>query len=135
VQIPVAREDDFRNDRVELLGIPRDSRYRYHLRIYSLQPGQVTVSAYEESSAIPNTETGLPDDLQVGTTTVELRNTARQFVSSYPAFAQLTNVPGLSGDGARSVRIEIVPAQGMRVWAFLTITNNVSQDVTAVSPN
>lgn len=134
VQIPVVREDEFR-ERIELLRIPRDSRYRYHLRIYSLQAGDVTVRMFEESSAIPGAETGAPDDLQLGLATVNLRNTARQFVTSYPSFGQLTTIPGLEGDDEDPVRIDITAGPGMRVWAFLTITNNVSQDVTVVSPN
>jgi hypothetical protein len=134
VQIPVVRENEFR-ERIELLRIPRDSRYRYHLRLYALQDGEVTIRAYEEQSAIPNGEAALPDDVEIGATTTTLRNTARQFVTSYPAFAQVTTVPGLSGDSDVPVRLDITAAPGMRVWAFLTITNNASQDVTVVSPN
>jgi hypothetical protein len=138
VQIPVVRENEFR-ERIELLRIPRDARYRYHLRIYSLQSGDVTVRTFEESSAIPNAETGVPDDLQLGVSTLNLRNTARQFVTSYPSFGEITTIPGLSGgddgDDDDFVRIDVTAGPGMRVWAFLTITNNVSQEVTVVSPN
>jgi hypothetical protein len=138
VQIPVVRENEFR-ERIELLRIPRDARYRYHLRIYSLQSGDVTVRTFEESSAIPNAETGVPDDLQLGVSTLNLRNTARQFVTSYPSFGEITTIPGLSGgddgDDDDFVRIDVSAGPGMRVWAFLTITNNVSQEVTVVSPN
>jgi hypothetical protein len=134
VEIPVARERDFRTDSITLLRIPRDQRYRYHLRLYSLNGGQATVTAFEETETLPGGELGFPDDVQLGTTTVTMVNNAKQFRFAYPYFAQLTTIPGLSGNSERSVRIDVVPAAGVSVWAFLTITNNITQDVTVVSP-
>jgi hypothetical protein len=133
VEIPVARERDFRSDRITLLRIPRDDRYRYHLRVYAFNDTQVTINVYEESESIPNGES-LPADLLLGTTSVSLVNTARQFQFAYPSFGQATSLPGIAGTSERPVRIDVVPAPGVRVWAFLTITNNVTQDVTVVSP-
>lgn len=135
VEIPIARERDFRTDRISLLNIPRDDRYRYHLRLYSLQSGQVTITTYEEAGTIPNGEGTLTTDAPLGTMTATIMPPSpRDFRSSYPGFASVTDIAGLSGTHERLARLDIVPAPGVTVWAFLTITNNETQDVTVVSP-
>ena len=131
--VPFARERDFSATRIDLLGIPSDSRFRRTLRIYSLDSAATDVSIRQfvepEQSVLAGVVLGPFADTLAGETTVHL-NAGLSPVQ--PAYAELGELP-FPADG--TVRLEIRPlSPGTRIWAFLSLTNNETQAVTIIAP-
>jgi hypothetical protein len=131
-QVITPRIDEYQ-PQVDLISIPTDSRYRGTLRIYgnSAQPQVVRVRTYSET-----------DNNLLNTQVVPLYgivNIAFDPFPSYPAYAQLDAVP----DAVRAAdadRIRIVVdtpdnANPPLIWAFVTITDNVTQLTSTIVPN
>ena len=147
-QIPAVRESDFRSEEFLLLDIPSDARFRSNLRIYG---GTLRFNA-EQRIIHPGGDVGIEiydsRDLRVPLVTTAVELSAPQTIEGSPylvrpghasfgdlvaAFPQLANVP--------SYTIRIVPYQSLAspptessVWAFVSITNNDTQEVTTVVP-
>jgi hypothetical protein len=113
-ELPIVREEDFREE-VELLGIPADARFRHQLRIYAPAPSTVVVTAYDLG-------TGVADPGRLLTLSAGDAPDA-------PAFATLTN---LRPAATRPFGVR-VQAFGPPVWAFVSITDNVTGEVRIVS--
>jgi hypothetical protein len=120
VELPIVRETDFRSDEVNLNGISQDSRFRVTLRIYGLDAGgQVTVEQIDELGHLIRTTPVVlapPDNPQI--------------VAGYAQLA-VDNVP----DVRAPLRIRIRPIGGApRIWAFASVTNNATSEVTLIQP-
>ena len=121
-EIPIARQRDFRSGTIALLGVPLSERFRVMLRIYGLEP---------ESMAVNVT-------LFNGTTAVQLRPGNDLFDPAYGAFSEFPYpVPGLSVlASSTNVFIEPAPEDVSRhIWAFITVTNNETQQITTIAPH
>lgn len=108
-EIPVVPQSDFLPV-IRLIDVPTDPRFRVTLRMYA--------SIFGSDSA---TVTVLP---QNGTT--PLRTIPVTLVNGV---AQLDPVAGLTDPSVR-----IVVASSTPIWAFASVTNNATQDVTTVTP-
>lgn len=106
-EIPVVHESEF-DQRLLLLGIPTDPRYRSTLRIYGVTPGAVTVKVGETEPV-----------------TLYLKGAADVYE---PAYAQFTAFP--IGTETLDVQIESESA----VWAFVSVTNNETQLISTITP-
>ena len=125
VEIPVVREKDFVRNRIVLLGVPIDPLYRNTLRIYGL-PGEV-------------------DDLYVRVNGKSTRVTLPPARNVFePRYVQFTDFPALAelppGQTTVTVVVEDVLggrgfAGSTRFWAFVSVTNNATQEITTVTPN
>lgn len=128
VEIPVVHKDDFTAGRISLLGVPLDPKFRNTLRIYSIGPGPRNVV------------------VQIGNRTHQLALQAGGDVFQ-PAYAQFTDFP-LPADmppGQQTVRVVIDPIPPCPIcplphvlppiWAFITVTNNETQQITTITPN
>lgn len=129
-QIPVVREKDFRTKTTQLLNIPIDARYRNTLRLYSLDPGAAdyTLRLYDENSAT-----------LLGQTTVHVVAPVIPNLQLEPGYVQLNDVMTLATAATvllpATVRVEIEPLTPNSVfWAFVSITNNETQQLTVVTP-
>lgn len=120
-EVPVARESDARSE-IVLPNIPFDKRYRLQLRIYGLDG------------------VGFPVSLAGGGLfrTIELQGpcTAEQAPcnSNRPAYASADLqqlLPALSKPA--TLRITSLD-HAHKLWAFVTVTNNDTQQVTVISP-
>jgi len=126
-EIPVVREREFRAGRVVLINVPANSLSRTTLRIYQSNPetsGAVLVKVY------PNQGNDL-----LGS--VELPLIPREPLIFFPAYTQIMSISGSfpAVSGHAKIRIEIEPVtDGPRIWAFTSTTNNLTQNVTVVSP-
>lgn len=127
VGIPIVRERDLRAASFSLLNVPSDGQYRSRLRIYSLDTptGAVTVRLFT-MDRFPFVE--------VGSTTFFLSDPNPDI----PAYAEVDLDP-LIGKAAQPgpyrVQIDLpVPAISPSYWAFVSITNNQTQNVTVVTP-
>jgi hypothetical protein len=127
VEIPVARERNLQKDSFSLLNVPGDAQYRSRLRLYSLEkPGGLLTVRVVTMAKFPFVE--------VASTSVALADPT----SDFPAYAELDLDPLISKaaqPGPYRVQIDppfprVVPSY----WAFVSITNNQTQNVTVVTP-
>lgn len=124
-EIPVVREAAFRTSTVRLLSVPVDGRFRAMLRIYDVDLDQASfaVRIFDETTGARVSET-------VVVATLSRPQSARFRFD--PAYAQVAE---LSGAGAQRIRVEVEPlTSGSKFWAFISITNNESQEFTVVTP-
>lgn len=121
-EIPVVRERDFVHGAdLRLLDVPLDPRYRVKLRLYAVEPGLapelngfVRIRRSEAQVHLPFTLT----QKQSGH-------------SNEPYYAEVDLPQGVLGE---RVNVEIVMPLDATAWAFATVTNNETQQVTIVAP-
>ncbi|HKO57813.1 MAG TPA: hypothetical protein VJ276_18235 [Thermoanaerobaculia bacterium] len=126
-EIPVVRDDQYFGQTFSLLGIPTDARFRQSLRIYESAlegKGRVEVKVFPMSDGPP-----------LGTAVLDLPS-QEPFIYN-PGNAEILSLsdafPAIRGAG--NVRVEITPlTDGGAVWAFVSITNNETQQVSLVTP-
>lgn len=123
VEIPVVRLDDFTVEKIVLLGVPLDPRFRNTLRIYGLPGGAQFVNV-----TVGGVTHGVP--LRPGDGMFE------------PSYAQFTAFPPAGQLGSRQNTVTVTIEQPVRgivgptaVWAFVSVTNNDTQQITVVTPN
>ena len=133
IDVPVVFDEDFLRGPIQILGVAGFERYRRTLRIYQPDalPSTVTVRLYKG---------GYQEELAA-----EARVTLRQPDASVmfnglpirASYAQLNLDKLYSGvRGVRSVRVEIVPdSPELRHWAFVSITDNTTQEVRLAVPH
>ena len=121
-EIPVAREAQFSNNPVELLDVPIDPRFRTMLRIYSPE-----ASIPDSNSQVHVTVYSLDDGHVLRELFPSLVNSSD---AEHPAFVSVSDLMNGLPSGRAGVQV-----QGpVKLWAFATVTNNVTQHVTVVSP-
>jgi hypothetical protein len=124
-EIPVIHEEDlFVDEKIVLLGVPTDDRFRNTLRIYATQPVSVSVELRAAGGTLLETR-------EVTLSTPD---------NSYePAYAQVGDLPA----GVGPLRVTVFPPEpdplpGMPwqppMWAFVSVTNNETQHITLISP-
>jgi hypothetical protein len=117
-EVPVVPDSAFKSTPFVLLGVAADARYRNTLRIYSPEPGvapvvRVTIDQSPQS--------------------VTLRPGRDMFD---PGYFEMTLPPRFqSGSTINTIPVTIEPlTTGARVWAFISSTNNDTQQVTVIAP-
>jgi hypothetical protein len=122
-QIPVVRESDTFRGSIPFPSVPAGPRFRQKLRVYDFD-GQlghsVVVSVYKD---------GL-----IAQRTLTMASSDEGAYPTDPGFAQLDldAMPELAGQDA--VNVIVRPAQEGRYWAFISVTNNETQQVTTLAP-
>jgi hypothetical protein len=126
VEIPVVSDLDFAAT-VRLAGIPTDSRFRSTLRVYAYDArnfGPVTLRVRDAA-----------DGTLLATVPIALNALLGEELL-FPASAQLAldSIIAPLRSHAR-LRIDIVDSDAIRpIWAFVSITNNQTQEITLVTP-
>jgi hypothetical protein len=125
-EVPVVRERNLLTDRpIALLEVPLDPRYRVKVRIYAFDPvlfdNRATVTVM-----VPETR-AVKSEQRVMLT----RGCPAAVCPFTPLYAELDLPPGAEGE---RVTVSITAPQGAPSWAFATVTNNNTQQVTVVSP-
>jgi IPT/TIG domain len=111
-EIPIVRSDRFTN-RIVLMQVPIGGNFRNTLRIYAANPIIATVMIGGLQHIVP---------LQAGATMFD------------PAYATFSEFPVPVDPGsATTLRVTIDSPEP--VWAFITSTNNISQEITTISPD
>lgn len=113
VEVPVVQLSDFTNDRIVLMGVPADPRFRKMLRVYSLEPGGVFANLTYNGQSVG------PIFLKPSTNIFE------------PAYTELDDFPTNLPPGST---IEVTLSSPKRIWAFISVTNNDTQEITLISP-
>ena len=134
-EIPIVPTLDFTED-VYLVDIPNDPRYRATLRLYSLSANvsaTVKVSPLYDGPVIGENTYRLTTFLQLGDTYT--------FTPLHPDYAQVDPLSAaVRASGHERLRLHVhfhkngpnfFPPRG---WAFVSLTNNETQQVTVVTP-
>ena len=123
-EIPVVHESEMQMETVFLLNVPGvGTLFRNRLRIYSFNPGRVRVSIIQQANNVVLADFAL--DLRYPPAATE---NAAEF---YPAFAETADFPPSIG----YLRIQVEPTSDIgSLWAFATTTNNVTNEITVVTP-
>ena len=125
-EIPIVRSSRFTSSRITLPGVPIDGRFRNTLRVYAMDPMTVQIS---EGGQAPRLRV-----LQPGRTMFE------------PAYVTFTDFPipvDPGNEGTLTVTIDppqptpigIPAGRPPLIWAFITVTNNVTQEITTITPD
>lgn len=129
-ELPAVRERDFKTRRVTLLNVPSDPKYRLTLRVYSFDPlpGMNTVQYWAHTMSTSE---------QATFWTAELKPPRHENEPWSATVDLMTAHPEIANKGA--LRVTVMPVRtdlaGPRFWAFVTVTNNQTQHVTAITPN
>lgn len=134
VELPVVHESELATGTTRFLDVPHTDASRVHLRIYGISSpsgaGVVNVrfllgnvQVYQQLVALTpaNGAALLANDTM--------------FVTN-PAYGEIANATSVRPfTGTDSLRIEVDPVtDGLRYWAFLSVTNNATQRVSLITP-
>jgi hypothetical protein len=128
-EIPVVREGRLRFGRTSLI-LPRfNPAFRETLRVYQVDrenPVPFSIRFWDDSSEQLLLSLEL-EAFGTGSATLPLQPGQIEIPGLRERFPELRSVPAL--------RIEVEPLDnGLRYWTFVSVTNNVNQQVTTVSP-
>ncbi|HEX8252137.1 MAG TPA: hypothetical protein VF846_03230 [Thermoanaerobaculia bacterium] len=130
--IPTVREHKFRSTTQAIVGIPVAPHYRHTLRVYDFDGRSgtpVTIRLYANDELTPRATVQR-------TLTVATDANADPLMPHSPAFLQLDPATLGAIAGASTMRIEVEPLQqDVRLWAFVSVTNNETHHVTTFSVN
>jgi Domain of unknown function DUF11 len=127
-EIPIVREKDFTSEPLSLLGIPVASHYRHTLRVYDVDgsDGPVTIRIYANDETTPRL-----------ITTRNLIPSNQAWQAGHPVFPGTTQFEigqVMSLAGIETLRVDIEAAEeGLRLWSFVSVTNNDTHHVTTFS--
>ncbi|HEX8172828.1 MAG TPA: hypothetical protein VF824_20005 [Thermoanaerobaculia bacterium] len=128
-EFPIVPDEEIRAEPVRLLDVPIRADFRVHLRVFALPgaaPQHVLVRYHRHDSLEPLREE---------------RIALRQFPPNpvfdvEPSDAEITGIEQLpEAAGASALWIEVTPEEPeLRIWAFVSVTNNTTQEVTLITP-
>jgi hypothetical protein len=123
-EVPVVRADRAFARPFDLLNVPLPSRFRQTLRIYDFEKsgGSVRVQYYNMTGGPALKEYVLP-----------LLTPTDIYTPAYLQFDQFAGLPELAGVDRIRVRISPMDAS-QRLWAMVSVTNNVTQELTLITP-
>lgn len=119
-EMPIVREEDFRTGAIYFPNVPlHDSRYRFSLRVYLLNTDRepVTYSLTRPGGTFGGTRSVI----------------ATREAIDEAAFA-MVDIPAVSAGVDTPTGIQLQSTGVSPIWAFLTITNNQTQQVTIIRP-
>lgn len=132
-ELPVVRERFFTNKTVHILGVPLGTSSRATLRVYGVDPdrlGSVRVQVFSED---PQNTLLLDTVLSLSATQVFSTN-AEWNLPLRPPEGEMS-LTGIS-QTTRGARIEISAIDpGLRIWGFVSITDNATQTVSLRTPS
>ena len=136
VEIPVVTLNEAFAGSLTILRVPVTEGHRIHLRIFDLMStldGRVRVELFEFGFNHSLNGWKRLADFEVGLGGAPPRSTP--FLETEPGYARLNlREHGPLTDGT-ALRIDVTPLdEGMRIWALITLTDNVSQTATIVTP-
>jgi hypothetical protein len=132
-EIPIVREEDWLARPVELLDVPTDFSVRQTLRVYDPDASQ-QVSV--RMTIHPLTENETIAEAVIEPRGGSVRNPTHPWYDQ-PDYAEISDLVAAFPQivAYPRVRIRLEPmGPGMRYWAFVTITDNMTQHVSVITP-
>lgn len=128
VEIPAVHREELSEERIALLGVPADSRFRNTLRIYSLARGNPLVNVTINGKLY-----------QIILARHDDQDLFEPAYTEFTAFPSLGELPA----GQTTFRVVIDTARGPEgvlitgnpIWAMVSVTNNQTQEITTITPN
>ncbi len=133
--IPVVRESELIEGDVHLLNIPITSGFRHTIRIYDLELDEFGNSASKSVfvQAFSPANEMLAFQVMSLSTGPDVCAIPEGCIPNLPGFAILSDFVS-PVEGVDAVRLVIQPSDpGARLWAFVSITNNTTQQITTVT--
>jgi len=130
-EIPIVRESRFTSAPVSLPGIPVAPQYRHTLRVYDLDAtagGRVLIRVYADDETTPRAET-----IRELTVPPAMRTIGAEHLPANPGYLQLDLGQLTPMGGIDILRVDVEPIDSMRLWSFVSITNNDTHHVTTFS--
>jgi hypothetical protein len=122
------REHEFVSHTISLLGIPVAPQYRHTLRVYDFDGrggAQVAIRIYANDETVPRAS------VVRALTHPDAPQPTRPY---HPGYLQLDLGQVLSLTGIDSLRVDVEPIDaGLRLWSFVSVTNNDTHHVTTFS--
>jgi hypothetical protein len=126
-EVPVVRESSAFQHPFDLLNVPLPARFRQTLRIYDFEDKSgsgVRVQFYDMVTG------GLLKDAQLSMLPPQSTD---MFTPAYVQLDQFGQAPELAG--VDRIRVRISPTNAtQRLWAMISVTNNVTQELTMITP-
>lgn len=130
-EIPVVRENRFVSRAIDLVNVPLDARFRLMLRVYDIDGatnGVVRVSVYP----FPGNGTAIGD---VEQPLAAPSGSHARYKPAYVQYSGITNLIPAGFNAGSVVGVRVTPlTPGLRIWAFVSVTNNETQHVTTITP-
>jgi hypothetical protein len=147
-EIPIVREGDFRKGPFLLLDIPSDPRFRANLRIYAGLLTGFHLRVIDTGNVPVSIEIYDSRDLGVLLASTQLTMSKPQVAAGNPFFVHpgylsigdlVATFPALATVPNYTIRLVVPqpltsPVVEDSAWAFVTVTNNETQEVTVVTP-
>lgn len=140
-ELPVVREDRFSSGPLALINVPLEApRFRAMLRVYALPevlaPREVELRCYRLPSFI---DVPVEEKILLHTQRLLLGTPAGaaqspEHYAAYAEVASIASIPQLAFEDAVWIEVEPV-TPGLRIWGFVSVTNNETQQVTLVTPS
>ena len=139
-EVPAVREREFRRDEIVLPDVPLDTNFRLALRVYN--PDQMDRSLVRLQILDP-TQPGALGTERIIELSYPIVTPLPDPYPNRPAFAFVDLDPILRsaipeadfGTTYRNVHLKLTPVtEGMRIWAFVSATNNATQVITTITP-
>ncbi len=130
-ELPVVRASEFREGIVNVVGVRLDAGYRQTVRIYGLdgtQYGEVMLRVYD-------LDTGdfLAQWMYHLWPLSDERN--EDGLALRPSFGMECDMSSVIPSNGQNVRVELEPlTPGLKFWAFVSVTNNVTQHFYTITP-
>lgn len=130
-ELPVVRSSEFREGIVNVVGVRLDAGYRQTVRIYGLdgtQYGEVMLRVYD-------LDTGdfLAQWMYHLWPLSDERN--EDGLALRPSFGMECDMSSVIPSNGQNVRVELEPlTPGLKFWAFVSVTNNVTQHFYTITP-
>lgn len=129
-ELPVVRASEFREGKIQIVGVRMDDGFRKTLRMYGLdgtKPTAVRVRVYDLGSSTPAYEHEYSLMPQAGLDAKGLQMS--------PTFNMECDLSDYVGNYENPVRVEIESmTPGSKIWGFVSVTNNVTQHFYTVVP-
>lgn len=129
-EVPVVQEADFKTLTLHLLNIPVDDRFRLTARLYEMNLDDSTFAfrVYDQDT-----------NAIVGARIVTMHIAPQGLNRFHPAYSQIDDLNAMAAAAIpkpKRLRIELEPkTPGVQFWAYVSITNNETQQVTLITPN
>jgi hypothetical protein len=139
-EVPVVRESDTRSGKIVLLDVPVTTAFRNTLRVYDIDGkanDQLTVRLFALDPTPPSAIGSGTVDRFLGESTIALRPPAAGDTGRSPSYAEIGDLSQIAPLGTTTrVAVEVEPVTaGLRIWSFVSVTNNDTQHVTVIVPN
>lgn len=116
-QLPLVPASEFAVDGVNLVNVRTEAAFRSTLRIYGNESTTASIRVVRET-----------DNSILEERSIVLTEPEDEFD---PAYAELHKFPSVTSS---NVRIEVRSHDSTPIWAFVSVTNNVTQEITLIVP-